>query len=256
MRLRDKVALVTGGAGGIGRQTATRMAEAGARVFLADLDGAAGEAAGAEIGGEARFLALDVTDEAAWQAAIAKVVDEAGHLDVLVNGAGILGLGGPQDPERCTLEDLRATNNVNLEGVFLGCKHAIPALREAGGGAIVNISSLAAMQATPQTTAYGISKAGVRQLTKSVAMHCARRGYGIRCNSIHPGIIDTAMADAVFAWGDRDPARGRERYIDMVPLGQLGGPDDIAYAALYLASDEAKFVTGAEFVIDGGMSIY
>ncbi|MDP6705701.1 MAG: glucose 1-dehydrogenase [Alphaproteobacteria bacterium] len=256
MRLRDKVALVTGAAGGIGRQTALRMAEAGARVFLADLDRAAGEAIAAEIGGETRFLSLDVTDEAAWQATIGEVVSTAGRLQVLVNGAGIIGSGAPQDPERGTLEDLRAINGVNLEGVFLGCKHAIPALREAGGGSIVNISSLAAMQATPQTTAYGISKAGVCQLTKSVAMHCARRRYGVRCNSIHPGIIDTAMATAIFGWGERDAERGRERYIDMVPLGHLGEPDDIAYAALYLASDESKFVTGAEFVIDGGMSIY
>lgn len=254
-RVDGKVAIVTGGASGIGRASARRLAEQGARVVIADRTVDAGEAVAAEIGDGASFIALDVTDEAAWKELIGATTAKHDGLHILVNAAGIYARGRDQNPENISLEDWRRIHAVNMEGVVLGCKHAIPAIRDAGGGSIVNISSLAAMIGTARTTPYGASKAGVRQFTKSVAHYCAKKGYRIRCNSVHPGIIDTPMGNAAMSGVGANPEEGRERYRALVPLGELGEPDDIAYAVLYLASDEAKFVTGAEFVIDGGMSI-
>lgn len=255
-RVKGKVAVVTGAASGIGRATARRLAGEGATLVLTDIKAEAGEGVAREIGAQASFQAQDVAQESEWQALIAATLRRHGRLDILANVAGVPGSGERQDPERCTLEEWRRINSVNLEGVFLGCKHAIPAMRQSGGGSIVNISSLAAMIATPPMTAYGAGKAGVRQLTKSVALHCARRGYRVRCNSIHPGIIDTPMGQTAMSWAGADLDEGRERYRKMVPLGVLGEPDDIAWTVVFLASDEAKFITGAEFVVDGGMSIY
>lgn len=256
MRLTGKVAIVTGAASGIGQASAKRLAQEGATVVLTDIQAEAGERVAREIGPQATFQVQDVTREDAWQALFAATLRRHGRFDILANVAGVPGSGDRQDPERCSLEEWRKINSVNLEGVFLGCKHAIPAMRQSGGGAIVNVSSLAAMIATPPMAAYGAGKAGVCQLTKSVALHCARRGYRIRCNSIHPGIIDTPMGQTAMSWAGADLTAGRERYRKMVPLGVLGEPDDIAWTLVFLASDEAKFITGAEFVVDGGMSIY
>ncbi len=254
-RVEGKVALVTGGASGIGRATAEKLAAEGARVVIGDVVESEGAAAAAESGG--RFVVLDVRDEGAWKRVIDEIVAAEGRLDILANIAGVLGDPTGQDPESATLEEFRRVNEINLEGVFLGCKSAIAAMRESGGGSIVNMSSIAGIIGTPVLAAYGAGKAGVRQITKSVALHCARRRYGIRCNSVHPGVIQTRMADDVLiAYGGNDPEAARAAYHERIPLGAFGTPEDIAHGVVYLASDEAKYMTGAELVIDGGLTCY
>lgn len=258
-RVEGKTAIVTGGGSGIGGASAELLAREGAGVVVTDINeqAAAETAAAIEAAGAKAFaMPQDVTSEAGWPEVFAAARDRFGGPHILVNNAGVGGLGAPQDPEHGTLESFRRINTVNLEGVFLGCKYAIPALRAAGGGAIVNISSLAAMLATPAIAAYGAGKAGVRQYTKSVAMHCAQQGDEIRCNSIHPGVIETAMTEPMFAArAEGDAEAGRQRYREMIPTGKLGRPEDIANAVLFLASDESRYITGAELVIDGGLSI-
>jgi 3(or 17)beta-hydroxysteroid dehydrogenase len=249
-RLAGKSAFVTGAASGLGRAIARRFAAEGARVALADLDAAGGAKAASEIGGAAIFLAHDVTSEERWIANLAQAAAMLGRLDVLVNNAGIVEGGSI---EKTTLEQWRRVHAVNLDGLFLGCKHALPHLRAAGGGAIVNMSSVAGIIGTPGLAAYGASKAAVRQLTKSVALYCAGRKDGIRCNSIHPTFIATPMVEAMIA-GAKAPERARAVLEAQVPLGRLGEAEEVADLALYLASDESRFVTGAEFVIDGGLS--
>jgi 3(or 17)beta-hydroxysteroid dehydrogenase len=254
-RLAGKVAIVTGAASGIGRAIATRFAAEGAAVVIADVDRDGAAAAASALGAATTGEHHDVADEASWGRLVAGAVAAHGRLDVLVNGAGVAGSGAPQDPEHVSLDEWRAIIRVNLDGVMLGCREAIPVLRASGGGSIVNISSVAARIATPSVTPYGAAKAGVSQLTESVALHCARKGYGIRCNAIEPGAIETALTERVFAWGGRDPEAGRDAFRRLVPMGRLGEPDDIAHAAVYLASDEAAYVTGAALRVDGGWSI-
>ena len=254
-RLAGKAALITGGASGIGRRTAERMVGEGARVAITDIDAAGGAAAAAEIGGETLFVEHDVTDEASWRAAIAAALDRFGRLDALVNSAGIGTMG---TVEETSLEDWRRVMAVNADGVFLGCKHGVAAIRrtsrEAGaGGAIVNISSVSGIIGGHNLAAYNASKGAVRLLTKSVALHCARKGYNIRCNSVHPTFIDTPMVRAMIERAP-DPGAIRRKLERQVPLGRLGEPDDIAWGIVYLASDESKFMTGAEFVVDGGIT--
>ncbi len=256
-RVAGKVAMVTGAASGIGRACAGLLASEGAKVVATDINQVDGAALAREIesaGGEVDFFVQDVTEEIGWRDAIQRATERFGGLHILVNNAGVGGMGSPQNPEEITLDLWREINTVNLEGVFLGCKHAIPAIHDSGGGAIVNISSLAAMLATPAIAAYGAGKAGVRQYSKSVAMHCAQRGYQIRCNSVHPGVIATPMTDKMFTMRG-DPEESRERVRKMIPVRELGSPQDIAYAVLYLASDESRYITGAELVVDGGLSI-
>ncbi len=254
-RVQGKTVIVTGGASGLGKATAAMLVREGADVTLTDIDSQAGEAAAAELG--ARFLQHDVTDENAWREIVASTVSGSGGLDVLVNNAGIGESSGANDPENTVLEDFSRIFAVNAGGVFLGCKHAIPAMRDSGGGSIVNISSVAALVPTPFLTSYGASKAAVRQLTMSVAAHCAARGYGIRCNSVHPGQIRTPMLEGLFS--DVAEAQGlgstaiEAEFLKQIPLGEFGEPEDVAYQVLFLASDESKHVTGARFVVDGGM---
>ena len=248
-RVQDKVALITGGASGIGLATAALFAAEGARVVIGDLDRAAGERAAAALGARGAFEALDVTDEAQWIAATDATVREHGRLDILVNNAGI---ALSQDFETTTLDDWRRLMAVNLDGVFLGCKHAVRVMK-AHGGAIVNLSSVAGLIGDPRLAAYCASKGGVRLLTKSVALHCARRGYGIRCNSVHPSFVETPMLDGMLARA-RDPAKARAGYAAAAPLGRIAQPNDVAQMILFLASDESAFTTGAEFVIDGGLT--
>jgi 3(or 17)beta-hydroxysteroid dehydrogenase len=249
-RVNGKVIIVTGAASGIGRATASLLAREGATVVLTDVVADAGRALARELGSPHVFIQHDVSDERQWQDVIGETQKKFGKLNGLVNNAGVSGPVPANSIETETLETWRKINSVNLEGVFLGCKHAIPAIREAGGGAIVNISSLAAMVATHQIPAYGAGKAGVRQLSKSVAMHCAFKGYKIRCNSVHPGVIVTPMGESMFKGDEREKAK----YLRSIPLKTFGEPVDIGYAVLYLISDESKFVTGAEFIIDGGAS--
>jgi len=249
-RVQDKVALITGGASGIGLATAQLLAAEGARVIIGDVDPAAAARAVAAIGRPAAFLALDVTREDQWIVVTDRVASEFGRLDILVNNAGVVFL---KDVETTTLAEWRDLMAVNHDGVFLGCKHAIRVMKNRGGGSIVNMSSVAGLIGHPALAAYCASKGGVRLLTKSVALHCARRGYNIRCNSVHPSFADTPMLDGMLARTD-DPAKTRAGWSAAAPIGRLAQPVEVARTILFLASDESAFTTGAELVIDGGMT--
>ena len=246
MRLENKVALISGGARGMGAVEARLLSSEGAKVVIGDVLEEAGrqtEAAVNEAGGECVFVRLDVTSEEDWAQAVAAAVDRFGKLDILVNNAGVSSTGGIED---ITVEEWDRILDINTKGVFLGTKAAIPEMRKAGGGSIVNISSAAGIAPSPGTSAaYSASKGAVRILTKSTAVQYAREN--IRCNSVHPGPIETPMLRA---------ARGEDAELDdtvaRVPLGRIGTPEEIAYGVLFLASDEASFVTGSELVIDGG----
>ena len=246
MRLENKVALISGGARGMGATEAKLFAREGAKVVIGDILEAEGRQTEAEInetGGECLFVHLDVTNEAQWEQAVAAAVSRFGKLDVLVNNAGIWRAGRVEDT---TVEDWDTVLDINAKGVFLGTKQAIPKMREAGGGSIINISSGAGLVGGPRSTAYSASKAAVRLFTKSTAIQYAKEG--IRANSIHPGSIDTEMILQVW---QRDE-RNREEAIARNPLGRIGTAEDVAYGVLFLASDESSFMTGSEVVIDGG----
>ena len=246
MRLAGKVVLISGGARGMGAVEARLFAKEGAQVVIGDVLEAEGKQVAADIaanGGEALFVRLDVTSEADWQRAIATAVSQFGTLNVLVNNAGI---GGGSPVEHTTVEEWDRVMNVNAKGVFLGTKTAIPAMRQAGGGSIINISSqLGLVGVDNSSPQYQASKGAVRLLTKATAIQYAKDG--IRVNSVHPGPIVTPMTEVRRA----DP----QQYaltVSRIPLGRYGQPEDVAYGVLYLASDEAAFVTGSELVIDGG----
>jgi NAD(P)-dependent dehydrogenase (short-subunit alcohol dehydrogenase family) len=247
-RLSGKIALVTGGASGIGLATAMRFAEHGATVVVADVNEAAAQAAAA---GNAALhaVALDVTDEERWAVVVDEALERFGRLDAVVNTAGI---GTMSDIETCTTPEWRRVMAVNADGVFFGCRNAVRAMK-AHGGSIVNLSSVSGIVGGHNLVAYNASKGAVRLLTKSVALHCARRRYGIRCNSVHPTFIETPMVDAMLH-ATADPERTRARLLASVPLGRFGRAEEIADMLVYLASDESQFVTGAEFVIDGGLT--
>ena len=247
-RVADKVVLVSGAGSGIGRATATLLAKEGATVIVTDISKPGGLETVQQIGGKARFEEHDTAREQDWKRIIDGVMAREGRLNGLVNNAGISG-PFPSTFETETVEQWRRMLSINVEGVFLGCKYGVPAMKQSGGGSIVNTSSLAAFLGTPALSAYGASKGAVRQFTKTVAMDCARKGYKIRCNSVHPGIIMTPMGQSVLP---NDKAR--ERALRTIPIGEFGAPEDIAYGILYLISDESRFVTGAELVIDGGMN--
>jgi 3(or 17)beta-hydroxysteroid dehydrogenase len=246
MRLAGKVALISGGARGLGAAEARLFAREGARVVIGDILDAEGRAVEADVrakGGEAIYVRLDVTSERDWQQAVATAVSRFGRLDVLVNNAGIGGAGRLEDT---SVEAWDRVMDVNAKGVFLGSKAAIPAMRAAGGGSIVNISSqLGLVGMDDSSPQYQASKGAVRLLTKLTAVQYA--GERIRCNSVHPGPIVTPMTERRRA----DPAV-YQRMVSRIPLGRYGEPDDVAYGVLYLASDESAFVTGSELVIDGG----
>jgi 3(or 17)beta-hydroxysteroid dehydrogenase len=247
-RVDGKVALVTGGASGIGLATAGLLADEGAKVVLTDLHEPRAGAA-ADIAPRARFHKLDVTRENEWVAAADAVVSEFGRLDVLINSAGVSLL---KDIEATTLDEWRRLMAVNLDGVFLGCKHAIRVMKERGGS-IVNMSSVAGLVGAANLAAYSASKGGVRLLTKSVALQCARRGYNIRCNSVHPSFVETPMLQSMIT-AARDPRKLEANYASAAPLGRLAQPIEIARTILFLASDESAFTTGAELVVDGGLT--
>jgi|SRR3569833_1908794 len=250
-----KTALVTGGASGLGRAIAKRLASDGAQVVISDIREDLGLATASQLGVE--FLQQDVREETRWNGVIREVQDRFGQLNILVNNAGVIGHGEHSDPESTALESWQYIFSINVEGVFLGCRAAIAAMRKAGAGSIVNLSSIAGILATPQATAYGASKAAVWHLTRSVAQYCAERKLAIRCNAVHPGVIRTPLWERHVA----ELAHGRGIQTNIVvseaqasiPLGDFTLAEDVAAAVSFLISDEARHVTGTKLVVDGGI---
>lgn len=261
-RVQDKVACVTGAASGIGRAAALLLAREGAIVVATDIQADKGPALIAEVealGGRACFLAHDVAEEEQWRSVIAEVRARYRRLDILVNNAGI-GYSGPVT--EMSLDLWRRQMAINVDGVFLGVKHALPLMREAGqGGSIVNVSSIAGIKASANVSGYNASKGAVRLFTKSIALECAAARDGIRVNSLHPGVVETAIWDTLLGTTE-DGSNGRPRGATLdaavagaIPLGHTGTAEDMANGILWLASDESRYVTGTELVIDGGRSI-
>ena len=246
------VVLITGAAGGIGLATARRFLKDGALVALADIRGDIGRGLAERLGDKARFFALDITSEAGWKDCIASIIDWAGRLNTLVNNAGV-SLSDKLD--ELEFETWRKVLNVNLDGVFLGCRHAMPELARSPGGSIVNVASVWGLKPHAHRLAYSSSKAGVTMLTKSLALYCAEAGSGVRVNSVHPGGV---MTDMVTKQIPKD-ASAREAALSAIgaahPLGFLADPDDIANAIAFLCGPEARFITGAELAVDGGLSL-
>jgi len=255
MRLKDKATLITGATAGIGEACAKLFAREGAKVLMSGRDQARGDAvleAIRQAGGTAEFVTGDLRQDGVCDKLVAETVARYGRIDVLVNNAGIL-YSAPA--AETTDEQWSDTFAVNVTAVFQLARAALKAMIAQGGGSIVNLSSIAALMGTPHVTAYGASKGGVRQVTKSVAVHCARQGYRIRCNSVHPGLIETEMGDQVLGLRGPDIEVSRAERAAMVPMGELGQAADVANVILFLASDESRYVTGAELVVDGGTTI-
>jgi NAD(P)-dependent dehydrogenase (short-subunit alcohol dehydrogenase family) len=256
-RVEGRVALVTGGASGIGRASAALLAKEGAAVVVTDIQGDAGKDAVAAIkkaGGDAIYLRHDVADEDAWIGVVAETKKRFGKLHVLVNNAGIAIAGSVLT---MTLADWRRQQAINLDGVFLGVKHSLPLMRESGGGSIVNISSLAGLKGSSTLAGYCATKGGVRLFTKAVAMECGAARDNVRVNSVHPGIIETPIWLDIVPGASQPGANAPNLDAiaeQVVPIGFKGVPEDIAAGVLYLASDDSRYVTGTELVIDGGMS--
>lgn len=250
-RVEGKTAIVTGGALGLGRAIALMLAREGANVVVTDVKEREGVAVAEEIvagGGKAAFVRHDVAHEAEWRSVIDIALDRFGRLDILVNNAGVALSASVEDT---SLEQWRWLQSINSDGVFIGTQQAIAAMKRTGGGSIINLSSIEGLIGDSNLAAYNASKGAVRIFTKSAALHCAKAGYGIRVNSVHPGYIWTPMVEAYLA-AQPDPEAAKAAIAALHPIGRLGEPDDIAHGVLYLASDESKFVTGAELVIDGG----
>lgn len=252
-RVDKKIALVTGAAQGLGAASALLLAQEGADVILSDvnIDKVTQQARSIsdETGSKTLALHQDVTDAGRWQTVLDEIEDQFSALNILVNNAGIGSIGSIADE---SIEQWRLVHAVDLDSVFLGCKTALPLMSKSGAGSIVNVSSISGIIASHNLAAYNSAKAAVRHLSKSIALHCARERNNIRCNSVHPAFIDTPILDGFATDADRDAALaklGRQ-----IPLGRVGQPEDVAYAVLYLASDESTFVTGTEIRIDGGIS--
>jgi NAD(P)-dependent dehydrogenase (short-subunit alcohol dehydrogenase family) len=257
-RLRNRIALVTGAARGIGAAIARAFVDEGATVIVTDIDEAGAHGLARALGAQANARRLDVREELAWAATMAHVLDAHGRLDVLVNNAGITGLeqGARHDPEHASLADWHAVHRTNLDGTFLGCKHALRTMRRAppggAGGSIVNISSRSGIVGVAAAAAYASSKAAVRNHSKSVALYCAGEGLKVRCNSIHPAAILTPMWEPMLGEGVQREAALAALAAD-TPLRRFGTPEEVAAIAVLLASDESAYVTGAEFHVDGGL---
>jgi NAD(P)-dependent dehydrogenase (short-subunit alcohol dehydrogenase family) len=253
MRLEGKIAHVTGGARGIGAAIAASFVREGAKVVVSDIDpDGLARAANAR---DTIALTLDVREEGQWHAAHESILQRFGRLDVLVNNAGVTGFEAgsvPHDPEHASLADWRAVHATNLDGVFLGCKYAIRAMRRTGTGSIINISSRSGIVGIPAAAAYASSKAAVRNHTKTVALYCAEQGLKIRCNSIHPAAILTPMWEPMLGEGP-DRESNIAAFVADTPLRRFGTPEEVAAIAVMLASDESAYVTGAELHVDGGI---
>ena len=255
-RLNGKTALITGAAGGLGEAMAHRMAGEGAKLALTDIDGARAEALAAAVNanhpGAAFGFAHDVASEDQWVSVMAAAVAGLGGLSVLVNNAGVGDL--LTMVEQDTAENWQRQFEINLRSVMFGCKHAMPHLRAAAPASIINISSIAGLAGAPGMGAYNATKAGVWMYTKTVALETAKAGWNVRVNSVHPVFIKTPILDPFVAMAQGDEDKAHERLARGIPLKRIGEPDDVAWAVVYLASDESKFVTGSEFKIDGGMT--
>lgn len=250
MRLSNKVILITGGASGIGKETACMCIKEGAMVVIGDIDARCKDVAN-DLGNRCFFTYLDISSEQSWQDFFAFTIDQCAKVDVLINNAAISGLSegfGPQNPEELAQEDVRKINAVNIEGVVLGCRFAIAHMKKRGG-VLVNIASRCGLVGTPLDAAYAMSKAAVINYTKTVALYCAQKKYDIRCNAISPAAID-APSFALVTKGDEQE---KEKIAQNIPLGRLGKPEDVAYAIVYLASEESSFVTGTNLIVDGGV---
>lgn len=255
-RCEGKLALVTGGAQGLGRAHCIRLAQEGARVLATDINGAGAaetaEIVNAEMGaGTAFAIAHDVTDPAAWEAAVDAARENMGGLNVLVNNAGI---GVPGNIEECDFDDWKRCFSINVDSIFHGCQKALPLMRDHAPGSIINISSIAGLIASDTMPAYNASKAAVWMLSKSIALHCAKKNMQIRSNSIHPTFVDTPILDGTARAHALDKHVLMEKLARQIPLKFVGEPNDIANAVVYLASDESRFMTGAEIKLDGGIS--
>lgn len=255
-RVSGKKALITGAAQGLGAAHAWMLAREGAKVLLTDINGdgakATADAINTELGaGTAFAMRHDVTSPFDWDAAIALAAEKMGGLSVLVNNAGVSVRG---NIETCTLEEWHRGFAINVDSVFLGCQKALPLLRDSQPASIVNISSIAGLIASDSMPGYNASKAAVWMLSKSVALYCAKRGWEIRCNSVHPTFVDTPILDDISANANLEKSVVMVKLARQVPLGRVGVPDDIAAGVLYLASDESRFMTGAELKLDGGIS--
>ena len=254
-RVAGKSALITGAAGGLGQAMAWMLAREGARVAVTDVDAAGADALAAEINaevpGSAFGFAHDVTDEGQWIKIVKAAAESMGGLSILINNAGV---GGPMAfVEADTSENWQRQYEINLRSIMFGCKHAMPYLRASAPSSIINISSVAGLAAAPGMGAYNATKAAVWMYTKTIALEAAKMDWNVRCNSVHPVFIKTPILDPFIAMAGGDEAKAHERLTRGIPLKRIGEPDDVAYAVLYLASDESKFVTGSELTIDGGM---
>ena len=246
-RLENKVGLITGAAQGLGKEMAKAMISQGATIIITDINEKTLSETSNELSCE--HMVLDVTKEDQWKKVIADIEKNIGSLNILVNNAGI---GGGGDVEETDLESWHLVHSVNLDSVFLGCKLSLPLMRKSGNGSIINISSMSGIVASHNMSAYNSSKAAVRHLSKSVALHCAKSTNLVRCNSIHPVFTRTAMVQSMI---DAAPERNIEqKLIQQIPIRKLAEPIDIANAAIFLASDESSFITGTELLIDGGLS--
>lgn len=253
-RMVGKITLITGAARGIGLAIARAFCREGAVVWLTDIRDELGRVATAELGGGSQYQRLDVRVEGDWARVIDDLVSQHGRIDVLVNNAGITGFeeeSAAHDPEHAALDDWRAVLATNLDGVFLGCKHAIRAMRRTGKGSIINLGSRSGVVGIPGAAAYASSKAAIRNHTKSVALYCAEQGLSIRCNIIQPAAILTPMWEPLLGSGDERDRRMRE-FVKEIPLARFGSAEEVAALAVHLASDESSFTTGAEFTVDGG----
>jgi NAD(P)-dependent dehydrogenase (short-subunit alcohol dehydrogenase family) len=254
-RLEGKTALVTGAARGIGAAIAKAFVDEGAYVYVTDIDDALGIETARKLGASAEYLRLDVREERDWNSAVRIVDERHGGLDVAVNNAGVTGLEGgnfTHDPENASLDAWRDVHRTNLDGVFLGCKHAIRSMRRKASGSIINISSRSGLVGIPGAAAYASSKAAIRNHTKTVALYCAEQGLNVRCNSIHPAAILTPMWEPMLGTGPEREER-MAQFVRDTPLRRFGSPEEVAAVAVLLASDEATYMTGTELNIDGGI---